>query len=40
MATITNYFEQAQLSMAAYAPGLQRGAFEKLVSKPHCFGIG
>ena len=27
MATISNYFEQAQLSMAAYAPGLQRGAF-------------
>ena len=27
MTTITNYFEQAQLSMAAYAPDLQRGAF-------------
>lgn len=27
MATITDYFVQAQLSMAAYAPGLQRGAF-------------
>ena len=27
MDTISDYFEQAQLSMAAYAPGLQSGAF-------------
>ncbi len=27
MATIANYFDQAQLSLAAYAPNLQRGAF-------------
>ena len=33
MATIANYFEQAQLSLAAYALGLQRGAFGSQTSE-------
>jgi hypothetical protein len=33
MATIADYFSQAQLSVAAYAPNLQRGAFGSQTSE-------